>query len=309
MKATVEFGKARFWRELASERQCSGGHGKDQASEPDRSSRRSPCLPDSQPPARRQGAAHDHAPSTARSHQQVARPPADAAGSGHPHRGYFLLHWAGLPDVWALTIAGSATAVNALVNTIRRGRLDALGLLIAAEVGVSVILVAITEDPRLILARPAVYLAVAGVVSLVSCFAGRPLSYTWATPMATKGDPERAVAYEHAWQHSPELRSIHRQLTAWIGVAMLAYAAIRVLIIYSFSTGTAVLGQDIPAILLIALVVVLIRRRVPRLRRIVDTEQAALTAERLAADANAGTAGAEHDHYGADDQAQPSKTR
>jgi ABC-type transport system involved in cytochrome bd biosynthesis fused ATPase/permease subunit len=126
----------------------------------------------------------------------------------------------------------------------------------------------------------------------------------------TNGDPERAVAYEHAWQHSPELRSIHRQLTAWIGVAMLAYAAVRVLIIYSFSTGTAVLGQDIPAIALIALVVVVvIRRRVPRLRRIVDTEQAALTAERIAAGANAGTAGAEHDHYGPDDQAQPSKTK
>jgi hypothetical protein len=71
------------------------------------------------------------------------------------------------------------------------------------------------------------------------------------------------------------LRSIHHQLTAWIGVAMLAYAAIRVLIIYSVSTGTAVLGQDIPAILLTALVVVLIRRRVPRLRRIVDSERAA----------------------------------
>jgi hypothetical protein len=29
-----------------------------------------------------------------------------------PTAGYFLLHWAGLPDVWALTIAGSATGVN-----------------------------------------------------------------------------------------------------------------------------------------------------------------------------------------------------
>jgi hypothetical protein len=218
-----------------------------------------------------------------------------------PTAGYFLLHWAGLPDVWALTIAGSATGVNALVNTIRRGRLDALGLLIVAEIGVSVVLVAITEDPRLILARPAVYLAVAGVVNLVSCLAGRPLSYSAATPMATKGDPERAVAYERAWHNSLELRSIHRQLTAWIGVAMLAYAVIRVLIIYSFSTGTAVLGQEIPGILLIALVVVLIRLRVPRLRRIVDAEQAALAAEPIAANANAGPAGAEHDRHRADD--------
>src|SRR4030095_1032363 len=88
-----------------------------------------------------------------------------------PTAGYFLLHWAGLPDVWALTIAGSATGVHAAVNTIRRGRLDALGLLIVAEIAVSVALVASTGDPRLILARPAGYLAGARVGNLVLCFA------------------------------------------------------------------------------------------------------------------------------------------
>jgi intracellular septation protein A len=215
-----------------------------------------------------------------------------------PTAGYFLLHWAGLPDIWALTIAGAATGVNALVNTIRRGRLDALGLLVVAEITVSVALVAITADPRLILARPTVYLAVAGVVNLISCVAGRPLSYTAATPMATKGDPVRALAYERAWHHSPELRAIHRQLTAGIGLAMLVYAILRVLIVYSFSTGTAVLVQEVPGLLLIALlVVVLIRRRVPRLRRIVDAEQAALAAEPITTSTNAALVGGGHDRH------------
>jgi hypothetical protein len=80
----------------------------------------------------------------------------------------------------------------------------------------------------------------------VSCFAGRPLSYTASAPMATKGDPERAVAYERAWHHSPELRGIHRQLTAAIGLALVAYAVIRVLIVYSLPTGTALLVQESP---------------------------------------------------------------
>src|SRR4030095_6542208 len=85
-----------------------------------------------------------------------------------PTAGYFLLHWAGLSDVWALTIAGAVTALHAAVITIRRGRLDALGLLIVAEIAVSVALTVITQDPRLVLARPAVYLAVAR--------AGNPIS-------------------------------------------------------------------------------------------------------------------------------------
>jgi hypothetical protein len=72
---------------------------------------------------------------------------------------------------------------------------------------------------------------------------------------------------------------------------MVAYAVIRVLIVYSFSTGTAVLGQEVPGPVLLALVVVLIRRRVPRLRRIVDAEQAALAAEHATSGADAGTAG------------------
>jgi hypothetical protein len=214
-----------------------------------------------------------------------------------PTAGYFLLHWAGLSQVWALTIAGAATALNALITTIRRRRLDALGLLVVAEVAVSVALAAITADPRLILARPAVYLAVAGVVNLVSCVAARPLSYTAATPMATKGDPVRAVAYARAWHHSPELRAIHRQLTAGIGLAMLVYAVLRVLIVYSFSTGTALLAQEVPGLLLIALVVALIRRRVPRLRRIVDAEQAALAAEPITTSTNAALVGGAHDRH------------
>jgi Flp pilus assembly protein TadB len=115
--------------------------------------------------------------------------------------------------------------------------------------------------------------------------------------MATKGDPERALAYERAWHHSPELRAIHRQLTAAIGLAMLVYAILRVLIIYSFPTGIAVLVQEVPAILLIALVVALIRRRVPRLRRIVDAEQAALAAEPITTSTNAALVGGGHDRH------------
>ena len=76
---------------------------------------------------------------------------------------------------------------------------------------------------------------------------------------------------------------------------MIAYAAVRVLIVYSFSTGTALLAQEAPGLLLIALVVVLIQRRVPRLRRIVDTEQGALAAERRTTAANTRAAGVEHD--------------
>jgi hypothetical protein len=48
---------------------------------------------------------------------------------------------------------------------------------------------------------------------------------------------------------------------------------------------------------LIALVVALIRRRVPRLRRIVDAEQAALAAEPITTSTNAALVGGGHDRH------------
>jgi hypothetical protein len=61
-----------------------------------------------------------------------------------------------------------------------------------------------------------------------------------------------------------------------------------------------VVGQEVPGLLLIALVVVLIRLWVPRLRRIVDAEHAALAAERVTTKDNAEPTDAEHDRHHAD---------
>jgi hypothetical protein len=193
-----------------------------------------------------------------------------------PTAGYYALHLAGLSDAWALTIAGLATGVLALVNTLRRGRLDAVGLLVVAEIALVVTLTLTTSDARIILLRPAFYLAVGGAVCLVSCVSGRPLMYTAATPIATKGDPARVVAYDAAWHRSAELRRIHRQLTAFVGAAMLGYAAVRVLFTYTLPVSSAVIAQEIPGLVLIAVVLLAIRLRVPRLRRIVDGVQADL---------------------------------
>src|SRR5689334_16002537 len=81
-----------------------------------------------------------------------------------PTVGYYALHAAGVGDAWALTVAGSATGALTLVNTIRRRRLDALGLLIVAELAVAIVLTVAVHDPRLILIRPAFYLTAGGVV-------------------------------------------------------------------------------------------------------------------------------------------------
>lgn len=197
-----------------------------------------------------------------------------------PTVGYAILHAAKVPDVWALTIAGSAAGLLTVVNSIRRRKLDLLGALVLAELLVSIGVAIWTDDARLVLARSALYVGIGGGALLLSAIAGRPMTYGAAAPMAHKGDPRRARAYALAWDHSAQLRRTHTQLTATIGAAMLVFAVARVVIIYTASSvSQAVWAQEIPGIVLLVFVILIIRLRVPGLRRIVDAEESQLPQE------------------------------
>lgn len=193
---------------------------------------------------------------------------------------YFALHGLGVRDVWALTVAGAATGVNAVVGTVRRRKLDGVGLLIAGELALGVALLFVTGDPRVVLAKPALYTALSGIYLLASCRFGQPLVYQAARPMATRGDPVRTVAYRLAWDNSAEFRWRERVITAGIGIALLVESVLRVVVVYSFSRAQieeSVLLSQVPGFALLVAVVVLIRTQVPGLRRLVDAEQERLS--------------------------------
>jgi hypothetical protein len=200
-----------------------------------------------------------------------------------PTAGYAVLHAAKVPDVWALTAAGSAAGVLTLVNSVRKRKLDLLGALVLAELLASIALAVWTDDARLILARAAVYVGVGGAALLASAIAGRPMTYGAAAPMAHKGNPRRARAYARAWDNSADLRRLHIQLSAGIGIAMLIFAVARIVIIYTASSvSQAVWAEEIPGLVLLAFVLVMIRLRVPALRRIVDAEEARVPQDQVA---------------------------
>ncbi|AHH95614.1 VC0807 family protein [Kutzneria albida] len=205
-----------------------------------------------------------------------------------PIGGYYLLHAFGVGDFWALTIAGLATAANALVNTVRRGRLDTLGVLVLVMLGLSIALIFVTGDPRFLLAKGNVYVTLAGLYVLGTTVFGRPLSYLGAKPMATRGDPLRELAYERVWHNRAPFRRAHRVLSAVWGLAMLGNAAGSLAIIYSHSVAEvseSVLLSQAPGIAMLAIMVVSVRFTRPRLRTLVDAEHAALTHESRPTDA------------------------
>jgi intracellular septation protein A len=204
---------------------------------------------------------------------------------GAPIIVYFILHYLGVGDVLALTIGGMVTAINAVVGTVRRRRLDSIGLLVVAEIALSIALLLITEDPRILLIKPSFYVGFAAIYAFATCFVGQPIGYESAKPFATKGDPERLAAYERAWEFSPVFRRTERIITAGWGVAFLADAILRVVVVFSFSAdqvSESLLLSQVPGIVLISAALVFTRLQVPTIRTIVDAQQEELAKERAA---------------------------
>jgi hypothetical protein len=75
--------------------------------------------------------------------------------------------------------------------------------------------------------------------------------------MATKGDPVRKVAWEREWEESPQFRLAHRALTFGSGVAFLADAVLRVVVVFRFPIDRAAWLSNLPHITAGAILIVL----------------------------------------------------
>ncbi|GAB2452799.1 hypothetical protein GCM10027187_21280 [Streptosporangium sandarakinum] len=207
---------------------------------------------------------------------------------------YLLLKRLGVGDFWALTLAGLATGVSVTVHTVRRRKLDMFGVLVLLEIALSVALLFVTDDPRIVAIKPSFYTALAAVFLLVTCFVGRPATYVAAQPLATRGDPVRTVAYRAAWTVSPSFRARQRLMTATFAVFLLAESVLRVVVVYHYSAAEierSFLLSQLPGIVLLALVLLSFRLQVPALRRIVDGVQRQTDPAGSGAPGEAGNAG------------------
>ncbi|QWF82831.1 VC0807 family protein [Amycolatopsis sp. CA-230715] len=192
-----------------------------------------------------------------------------------PIGGYFLLSKVfGVAEIWALAISGMATGVATIVNTVRARKIDAFGLLILIELALSLVLLVVTDDPRIILLKPGFLIGVAGIYALVTCFAGKPLVYESGKPFATKGDPAMLAAYERAWDRSARFRGTVRGVTAVWAAAFLADAVLRTIIVLSYSAqeiDQSFLLSQAPLIVLLVLAVGYTRARMRPLRPLVES--------------------------------------
>ena len=184
---------------------------------------------------------------------------------------FYALTGAGLSSFWALTIGGALTGVVSVVNTIRRGRLDGLGLLVIAEIALGLVLIATTRDPRLVLARSSLYLALAGIWVLASAVIRRPVTISSSKAFAAKSNGQDGIiAVDWLAANSEPFLRIHRGLSALWGGMFLLYAVVRVVIIYSTSVSRAVSISEIPGIVAIGICLIASRQAGKRLEALAN---------------------------------------
>ena len=193
----------------------------------------------------------------------------DVAG---PFIAYFLIKAFGAPVVWAMTIAGTVAALSASVNTVRRGKLDAVGVLVLAEIVASLLLMIFVRDPRLMLIRPSFYTAVAAVFLVSSAFVGRPLTFAGSRQMAASGGPARLVAFERTWERSEDFRRTHRRLTIGFGIALAIDSVLRVVIVYTNSVERSAWLSNVPHVSAIVLIVMISALAGRKFGRLVDEQ-------------------------------------
>jgi hypothetical protein len=194
-------------------------------------------------------------------------------------------HFAGLGDV-ASMVAGSVAAGVIVIGDLLRIRMrgdaahpiDGFAALVLVEVAASVVLTSISGDARFVLARASIYIAIAGAVILWTTWSDRPMMRVALKPVASKGDPVRAEAFERAWRNSRRFRMLYRAMTAGLGAVLLVDAVVRIVIIYAYPAGAVVKSSLTSQLPLVALIVLWFAAgrglAVPRAERLLDAEVA-----------------------------------
>lgn len=192
-------------------------------------------------------------------------------------------HAGGAGDV-ASMVTGSAVSgaivVADLLWTRLRGaaghRLDGFAVLVLVEVAAGVVVTSISGDARFVLARTSLYLAIGGIAIGATTWSDRPVMRVALKPVAAKGDPVRAEAFERAWRRSRRFRALYRAMTAGLAAVFLVDAVARVAIVYSYPPGavlTSSLTSQLPLFVLLALWFAAGRGlAVPRAERLIDAE-------------------------------------
>ncbi len=156
---------------------------------------------------------------------------------GGPLVVYQVLRAHGASEVKALVLSGIFPALGVLLSVLRHRRIDAIGALVLLGIAVGTILGLASGSAKLVLVEGSVPTGIFGLVCLGSLWARRPLIYRFALEFIGPDTP-KGRDFASRWQYEGFRRTFNVITVVW-GVAYLAEAAARIVIVENTSGGTA----------------------------------------------------------------------
>ncbi|MFI5914604.1 VC0807 family protein [Dactylosporangium sp. NPDC051541] len=152
---------------------------------------------------------------------------------------YFVAHWLGASDYVALLCGSVAALARVLWVAARTRTFDVFAAVMLGVFLVGLGLSFLTGSAKFLLVKESFGTGLAGLAFVVSCFVGRPLIYHAALRMQ-EGDPARAAEFDQRWRDQPGFRRTFRVMSATWGVGLLFDAIVRIPLVLSLATSTAV---------------------------------------------------------------------
>lgn len=172
---------------------------------------------------------------------------------------YYGLRAAGASEYVALLTATVLAGLKVARDAIRARRLDPFAAYLMLSFGLSLTVGLLTSDARLLLAGNTLVGAIGGLIFLISCVAGRPLTQIVSERVQAPQTAHEPGEDEHKHQ-------VHVLLSAMWGIGLMVSAAVHLAVIFSTSVDVAnavssVLSLATTGLLMAATVVIAKRAR------------------------------------------------
>lgn len=155
-----------------------------------------------------------------------------------PFAAYAVLRSHVSSDAVGLAIVSVFPALDIVVERVRRGRFDPIGVIALIGIVLGIIgAVALGGTDTLLKLRESSLTGVFGVVCLLSLLARRPVMYYLARAFSTDGDAEKVAEFDQIWD-LPGVPSRFRLVTIVWGVGLIAETAVRTWLAFVVSTQT-----------------------------------------------------------------------
>ncbi|HUZ12352.1 MAG TPA: VC0807 family protein [Caulobacteraceae bacterium] len=171
---------------------------------------------------------------------------------------YFGLRALGVAVLPALLAGGGVAALDAVLSLIIQRRLRPLPIFACCTFALTGTLAYLSGDPRLLLLKPSIASAAIGLFLLALACLPSTLDRL-LSPLIARGSELRAAHWRTAWDTRPPLRRTMRLACLLAGLAVLAEAAARAAVVFSFTVGQSLFLAHGPAVILVIVLIAIAR--------------------------------------------------